>query len=312
MPLDPGLAGLLQFIEQAGHPPMHTGTADDARTGFLALTAAGLGPDGPAPVGAVEDVEIAGRRARVYRPDTDGPHPTVLFLHGGGWVIGDLETHDGACRRLCRDVDAVVVALDYRLAPEHPFPAAADDAVAAAAYLLEHLDDFGGDGRLAVAGDSAGGNLSAVVSQEVPGIAAQLLIYPATDAFGDYASREENAEGYFLDIPTMVWFLGHYVPTADSVAGHEHRLSPLHGRLAGLPPAVVVTAEFDPLRDEGEAYAEALRDAGVDVDVVRYDGMIHGFLDMGAFSPAAAAAVEDLHRRFRAALEQAEPARRSA
>ena len=214
----------------------------------------------------------------------------MALFHGGGFVIGDLDTHDNMARAICRDASAVVVSVDYRLAPEHPFPAGVEDAVAVTRALQGRLDELGGDGRLAVAGDSAGGNLSAVVAQQVPGLAAQFLIYPATDGGGDYPSRTENAEGYFLDVPTMLWFMDHYAPSDDD----DVRFSPLRAEsLEGLPPAVVVTAEFDPLRDEGEAYAAALEKAGVAVVCRRYDGMIHGFMDMGSFSPAAQAAVDD-------------------
>jgi acetyl esterase len=202
-------------------------------------------------------------------------------------------------RAICRDASAVVVSVDYRLAPEHPFPAGVEDAVAVTRALQGRLDELGGDGRLAVAGDSAGGNLSAVVAQQVPGLAAQFLIYPATDGGGEYASRTENAAGYFLDVPTMLWFMDHYAPTADDV-----RFSPLRAdTLTGLPPAVVVTAEFDPLRDEGEAYATALEKAGVDAVCRRYDGMIHGFMDMGSFSPSAQAAVDDAISLFAELLQ---------
>ena len=220
----------------------------------------------------------------------DGPFPTVAFFHGGGFVVGDLDTHDNMARAICRSAVAVVVSVDYRLAPEHPFPAAVDDAVAATQVIRERLADLGGDGRLAVAGDSAGGNLSAVVTQHVPGLAAQFLIYPATDAGGHYASRRDNAEGYFLDDPTMVWFTDHYAAEALD----DPRFSPLRrDALAGLPPAVVVTAELDPLRDEGLAYAAALEAAGVPVVRRCYDGMIHGFMDMAPYSEGARTAVDD-------------------
>jgi acetyl esterase len=231
-----------------------------------------------------------------------------MLFHGGGWVIGDIETHDNMARSLCRDCSAVVVSVDYRLAPEAPFPAAVDDALAATRWVGEHLSDFGGSDRLAVAGDSAGGNLAAVVTQQLrdtggPAIAAQLLVYPACDVTGEYPSRHENAEGYFLDLPTMAWFLNHYA--ADAAVHEDPRLSPLqHGDLAGLPPAVVVTAEYDPLRDEGEAYAKALAAAGVPVEVKRFDGMIHGFFDMGAFSPGAQAAVDEACAMFARVLAE--------
>ena len=269
-------------------------TPEEARASFRALAVGFRKPEDVVPVGSVEDTTVAGadgdRPARVYRPTGEGPFPTVALFHGGGFVIGDLDTHDNMARTLCRDVGAVVVSVDYRLAPEHPFPAGVEDCLAATRWLLERLDEYGGDGRLAVAGDSAGGNLAAVVSQHVPGLAAQFLVYPTTDGPGDYPSRDENGTGYFLDVPTMLWFSEHYASGNDYT---DPRLSPLRGSLEGLPPAVVVTAEFDPLRDEGEAYAAALAAAGVEVVSRRYDGMIHGFIDMGPFSAGARSAVAD-------------------
>ncbi|NRQ49269.1 alpha/beta hydrolase [Aeromicrobium stalagmiti] len=301
MPLDPGTAALLQLIADAGYPPMHAGTPESARKGFRALTADVVTPETRVPVGSVEDLTVAGRPARLYRPAGDGPFPTLVFFHGGGFVIGDLDTHDQTCRRLCSGADTVVLAVDYRLAPEAPYPAAADDALAATQWAADHLDELGGNDVLAVGGDSAGGNLSAVVAQTLRDrVTGQVLIYPATHMAGDYASRTENGEGYFLDTATMTWFVGHYLDSGVDLDDVGH--SPLLGDLVGLPPAVVVTAEFDPLRDEGEAYADALEAAGVRVDRTRYDGLVHGFIDMGFMSAAAAAAVDDLVARTRALL----------
>ena len=298
MPLDPQLAGMLQFMEQAGYPPMWQQSPADARRGFRAMTVDLVTDETRVPVGAVEDRTAAGRPVRVYRPEGDGPHPTLVFIHGGGFVIGDLDTHDQTCRRLCRAADAVVVSVDYRLAPEHPFPAAVEDCLAAVRWAHEHLAELGGSDVLAVGGDSAGGNLSAVCAQALPDLLdAQVLIYPATDGAGDHPSRQENGTGYFLDLPTMKWFTENYVGGSEAFDVTDVRLAPLQGDLAGQPRALVVTAELDPLRDEGEAYADRLAAAGVEVDRVRYDGLIHGFLDMGGFSGAAAAAVEDLVAR---------------
>jgi acetyl esterase len=299
--VDPQLAAFLQFIKDAGYPPVSEQTPEDARKGFVAMSAGAVQPDQVVQVGSVEDLTVPGaegdRPARLYRPATDGPHPTVVYLHGGGFVIGDLETHDQTCRRLCVDVDAVVLSVDYRLAPEHPFPAGVEDAVAATRWAAEQK--LGGDARLAVAGDSAGGNFAAVVAQAVPELlTAQLLIYPTTDPFGDYPSRQENESGYSLEVAEMLWFHEHYTGGAD-IAPDDPRFSPLRAEsLAGQPPAVVAVAEFDPLRDEGVAYAERLRADGVPVDLASYDGMIHGVVDMGAWSPAAAAATTDLNARF--------------
>ena len=293
MPVDPEIAGLLAIVE-AG-TPMHQQTPEAARASFRTLAVDFRKPEHVVPVGSTEDTTVQGGAgelpARVYRPEGEGPFPTVALFHGGGFVIGDLETHDNMARAICRGARAVVVSVEYRLAPEHPFPAAVEDCLAATRFLQDRLEALGGDGRLAVAGDSAGGNLAAVVAQQVPGLAAQFLIYPVTDGDGEHPSREENGSGYFLDLPTMAWFAGHYAPEGDYT---DPRLAPLRaGSLEGLPPAVVVTAELDPLRDEGEAYAEAMRDHGVRVEVRRFDAMIHGFMDMGAFSAGARSATEE-------------------
>jgi acetyl esterase len=305
VPVDPHIAAMLTMMEQAGLPPMYEGSPEAGRALYLQLTHGARTPEQLVPVAGTEDRTVPGAqgelRARVYRPEGQGPFPTVVFFHGGGWVIGDLDTHDNMARNVCRGSRAVVLAVDYRLAPEHPFPAAAEDAVAAARWVAQHLDELGGDDRLAVAGDSAGGNLAAVVAQQLTAdgtaLAGQFLIYPAVDAEGEYPSRMENAKGYFLEKNTMDWFYGHYAGAwADA---EDARLSPLHGAdLSVLPPAVIVTAEYDPLRDEGEAYGEALRGAGVRADVQRYDGMIHGFFDMGTVSPAARAAIDESCARF--------------
>ena len=301
MPLDPDLAGLLALI--AGGTPMTEQTPEQARTSFRTLTVDFRKPEDLVAVGSVEDGVVPGAAghlaARVYRPEGDGPFPTVAFFHGGGFVIGDLDTHDQLCRTICSRTSSVVVSLDYGLAPENPFPDGVDDSIAATRWIQAHLSEYGGDGRLAVAGDSAGGNLSAVVTQHVPGLTAQFLIYPATDGDnGDYPSREENGSGYFLDLPTMQWFMKHYAPTSSA----DPKFAPLQGSLEGLPPAVVVTAELDPLRDEGEAYAAALEKVGVHVVTRRCAGMIHGFMDMGSFSPAAKAATEEAVDLFAALL----------
>jgi acetyl esterase len=302
--VDPHIAPLLDLLATA--PPMHQGSPAEARAAFRKLAVDARQPEHVVPVASVDTIEIPGpagpMAARVYRPGEDGPVPTVVLFHGGGWVIGDLETHDNMARSICRDCSAVVVSVDYRLAPEAPFPAAVEDALAATRWASAHLAELGGDHRLAVVGDSAGGNLAAVVAQQLrdddgPRLVAQLLVYPATDVTGEHPSRLENAEGYFLDLPTMAWFMNHYAP--DHAVHTDPRVSPLrHEDLTGLPPAVVVTAGFDPLRDEGEAYAHALDAAGVPVEVRRFDSMIHGFFDMGGFSAGAQAAVDEACATF--------------
>jgi acetyl esterase len=306
MPLDPELATMLDFLAAAGAPPMWQESPAEARAGFRALCVDLRDPSLLPAMAQVEDRTVPGPAGelpvRIYRPISEQTAlPTVAFFHGGGWVIGDLDTHDLTCRTIAQEAEAVVVSVDYRLAPEHPFPAAAEDALAAARWIAEHLDQLGGNDILGVSGDSAGGNLSAVVSQQLrEQVRAQLLIYPATDVPGEYASRLDNAEGFFLDTATMAWFMEQYVPADTDLT--DPLLSPLHGDLAGLAPAVVVVAELDPLRDEGKAYAEALRAAGVPVTLRQFDSLIHGFIDMGRHSKAAQAAVTETCALFRELL----------
>ncbi len=302
MPLDPQIAGLLSMMESAGAPAISAGTPEQARAGFRMMTVGLRDPASLAPVRSVDQLTLPGGvPARRYRPEVDGVVPTVVFLHGGGFVIGDLDTHDDHCQLIAAEVGAVVLSVDYRLAPEHPWPAGLEDCVAATRWALAHVDELGGDAtRVAVAGDSAGGNLSAAVALELrgdggPALAAQLLLYPATD-FEDatvHPSREENAKGYLLTADDMAWFGEQYVP--EGADPRDPRLSVLAAPdLSGLPPAVVATAEYDPLRDEGEAYAAALCAAGVPVVARRYDGLIHGFFGLGPVSPAADAATREL------------------
>ncbi|MBS4753885.1 alpha/beta hydrolase [Nocardioides sp. zg-ZUI104] len=306
MPLHPELAPLLALID-AGIP-MHTLSPVEARASFRRLTVESRDPASLPEVASVEETTVAGGAgelpARIYRPvGEDAARATVVLLHGGGYVVGDLDTHEGMARALCAGLDAVVVSVDYRLAPEAPYPAAAQDAIAAVTDVRGRLGELGGSDVLGVAGDSAGGNLAAVASQHVDGIAAQLLVYPATDVLGEYPSRTENGSGFFLDTPTLGWFIDHYAPPGTDLA--EPTISPLRGKLDGLPPAVVVTAELDPLRDEGNAYAHALAEAGVTVDLVTYPGLIHGFFDMGAWSPACQQAIDDTIARFARLLSAA-------
>jgi len=247
--------------------------------------------DEPAPaLERVEDVRIAGPAgevpARVYAPRRGGaPLPIVAYFHGGGWVQGDLETHHGLCARLARHAGALVVAVDYRLAPEHKFPAAVDDCLAAYRWLRTRGRDLGGDaGRVAVAGDSAGGNLSAVVSQlaaagGTPVPTCQVLIYPAVDFSFETDSHRELADGHVIPRDRILWYAEQYL--RDDKDKADLRASPLRTpSLAGQPPALIVTAGFDPLRDEGRAYADRLRAAGVDVVYREYPGQIHAFVSL--------------------------------
>ena len=291
MPLDPDLAWVLEILN-AG-PALDAGTVHEARAHFRAGTVDLRDPATKADVRSVEDTTYPAseglRPARVYRPFVDGPVPTILFVHGGGFVIGDIDTHDDQARLLCAEIGAVVVSVDYRLAPEHPFPAAPLDAAAALRHVVATVDALGGDAtRIAVAGDSAGGNLSAgvalVARDEGLPLAAQLLLYPVTDMTEtEHPSRLENADGFFLTVDDMLWFSTQYA--ADPA---DHRASVLlHPDLSGVAPAVVATAECDPLRDEGEAYAAALQRAGVPVVARRCAGLIHGFFGLGHVNPAS-------------------------
>jgi len=286
-------------------PPVHTQDAASARAAVDALDR----PPGPE-VHQVMDRQIPGPAGplpvRVYRPGS-GTLPVIVYFHGGGWVICGLDSHDAGCRSLANATGAVVVSVDYRLAPEHPFPAAIEDCFAATAWVSGHSADLDIDpDRLAVMGDSAGGNLAAAVCLRArdaggPDIAFQVGVYPALAGDVAFPSQEENAEGYFLTQADMEWYWHHYVPEP---ADRRNPLAAplLASDLGGLPPSHIVTAEHDPLRDEGEAYANRLREAGVPSTNTRYGGMIHGFFNMGAVLPAAAQAFDDTAAILRRAL----------
>jgi acetyl esterase len=254
--------------------------------------------------------------ARTYRV-SDQKSPTVVFFHGGGWVAGDLETHDRQARLLAIETGAVVVSVDYRRPPETRFPGAFEDGFAAVCDIIERIGEFGGDlARVGVAGDSAGGNLAATVAIACRDagvkLAAQLLVYPVTDVAGNYAdatenarfpSRAENAEGYFLSRAVMEWFAGHYLD--DAKHGADWRVSPLRAKtLAGLAPAIVCTAWFDPLRDEGDAYATALQAAGVATRHYRGAGLIHGYFGLGEASETARHEAQRARADFKGLLER--------
>lgn len=304
MPLDPVARTLIDAMEQV-FPRVEDMEAADARA-----MAKEMPPtvDEPEAVAVVYDRTIPGPDGdvpvRVYRPVEGGdPLPVVVYFHGGGWVICDLDTHDGTCRALANGVDAVVVSVDYRLAPEHKFPAPAEDAYAATQWVAEHAADLGADAsRLAVAGDSAGGNLAAAVALMArdrggPAIAFQLLIYPVMDFSFDTVSYRDNAEGYFLHRASMEWYWRQYLD--DEATGANPYASPLRVDDArGLPPGMVLTAEFDPLRDEGDAYARRLAESGVDVTQLPYPGLIHGFMGFAGLVDAAARAQEEVCAAF--------------
>ncbi|MGH0038505.1 MAG: alpha/beta hydrolase [Myxococcota bacterium] len=313
MPLHPQIQALVDGM--AANPdakPTHELPPGEAREGYRAL-AAMLGP-GP-PVHRVEDRSLPGPAGpipiRVYRPGDGDQRGVLVFFHGGGFVIGDLDTHDRECRVLCNEADCVVVSVDYRLAPEHGFPAAHGDAFAALRWVGENAAALGADpGRIAVGGDSAGGNLSASVALRArdeggPALRLQLLVYPTVDGRRDPAvhpSIDENAAGPFLQKESLDYFLGHYLG-GDAASELDPRMSPLlAGSHAELPPALVVTAEFDPLRDEGEAYARALEAAGVPVTLRRYDGMAHVFFQLSPVVDAGRELLDECAAALRAAL----------
>jgi acetyl esterase len=252
--------------------------------------------------GAASDLD-----ARLYRPLEEDVLPLLVFFHGGGFVMGNLDTHDNLCRSLASQTAAVVVSVAYRLAPENHFPAAPLDCYAATCWLVEHAAELGVDGcRLALAGDSAGGNLALAVSRlaaqrQGPKISYQCLFYPVTDARCDSQSYEDFAEGYFLTGAMMYWFWQQYLQ--DTGQGDDPLASPLRDEtLADLPPTTLITAEFDPLRDEGEAFARRLQQAGVSVRVQRCEGMVHGFISMAPFVERAAHALSDAAADLRRAL----------
>jgi acetyl esterase len=297
MTVDPQIRALLD--RGAGVPATHTLPVDVARAQYEARI--GLMAQ-PAEIAAVRERTIDGPggplRLRFYSPQGAGPFPLLVFFHGSGFVLCSLDTHDGMCRNLCAGAGCVVASVDYRLAPEPKFPAGVEDCLCATRWAAAHAAEFGADpARIAVAGDSAGGNMAAVTALRVrdeggPPVSGQLLLYPVTDYHTPGTpSYEENAEGYGLTRDTMKWFWAHYL-SDPAEGGHPHA-SPLRADLSGLPPALVITAEYDPLRDEGERYADRLRAAGVPAARTRYDGVNHGFMFwVGVVDKAGAAMSE--------------------
>jgi acetyl esterase len=314
MPLDPNVKLMLDAMRAANMNPFEDNILAKTAGELRAALAANRVPAPEVPIARYEDRTFAGHDGapvpvRIFWPDTDpAPKPAVVFFHGGGWVIGGLDTHEGSARQLANATGAVVVFVDYRLAPEAQFPVPAEDCYAGLVWTVEQSAALGIDpNRIAVAGDSAGGNLAAVVAlmardRKGPALRHQLLIYPCTDMQPDrWPSMSENENGFFLTTDSMVWFYDQYAPeAADRTNPYA---SPIHATdLSGLPPAFVITAEFDPLRDEGEAYAARLAAAGVPCDVQRYDGMIHGFFGMSAMFEQARTANAVAAEKLKAAL----------
>ena len=299
MPLDPQARKMIEATAALNLPPTSQMTPAQARASVRERSAVLPREE----VASVRDHQLAVAggtiTVRVFTPRGTGPKPALVYFHGGGWVTGDIETHDGICRTLANAADCVVASVDYRCAPEHTFPTAAEDAYAALRWVAEHAETVGVDARrLAVCGDSAGGNLAAAVALMTrdrggPALAFQALVYPVTDCDFDRPSYKDNAEGYNLTSDSMRYYWDQYVPNpADRM--HPY-VSPIRAAsLAGIAPALVITAEYDPLRDEGEAYARALGAAGVPVTLTRYPGMIHAFFRFTNAVDAARAAVAEV------------------
>ena len=290
MALHPQTAAVLDFMKQLGTPPLHEVTPAEGRANYLAMRVPST-----VQLHEIRDFDAGGVRCRLYRSTDDNAAPLLIYYHGGGWVIGDLESHDDICRKLARDAKCSVIAVDYRLAPEHPAPASHEDCIAATKWIFANATSLAVDpARIAIGGDSAGGNLSAVVSMHA-GVKPvfQLLVYPATDMRMGQVSHRENAQGYLLTEDSMKWFIDHYLQ-GDDTKRNDPLYSPLLSDDATLkksPPTLVITAEYDPLRDEGEEYAARLNSVGVPTSVVRFRGQIHAFFGMSELLDDAAAAI---------------------
>lgn len=298
MPLDPEAQAVLDTLAAGPEVDPFSLPHTTIRAAFAAMATRDAGPE----VAHVESQSIEGPAGRIplriYTPEGARPKPGLVYFHGGGFVVCDLDSHDTTCRELANGADCVVVSVDYRLAPEAKFPAAPEDCYAATQWVARCVDQLGIDSsRLAVAGDSAGGNLATAVARMCrdrggPSLVHQLLVYPVTDHRFDTKSYRENGSGYFLTERMMRWFWHHYLEEESD--GANPLASPLRADdLEGLPPATVLTAEYDPLRDEGRAYAERLQAAGVETTFIDYPGVFHGFFGMGQQIPRARQAVAD-------------------
>lgn len=300
MILDPQIAGMIDKLD-GGFPPVETMSGAQARA---AIRSRFVAPAEPEPVGEVLDRSVPGPGGdipiRIYRPDAGDAGgtglPVLVFAHGGGFVFCDLDSHDGLCRAIANGVPTVVVAVDYRLAPEHRWPAAAEDVYTVTSWVAEHAAELGGDpGRIVVGGDSAGGNLAAVTALMArdrggPALAGQLLLYPVIAADFDTESYRLFGRGYYNPEPALRWYWDQYLP--DAAAREHPYASPLHADLQGLPPAILVLTGHDPLRDEALAYQRALADAGVPTTQCTYEGAVHGFMTMPMFDIAQRARAE--------------------
>ena len=308
--LDPEVRALLAMMAAQEAPPLESQDPIEARNSRMEGMKM-LGGD-PIPLGYVEDFSVPGPAGdvpvRVYASERGGIRPALIYFHGGGFVFGNLDTHDAVCRALAKESGAMVISVDYRLSPEHKFPAAVEDSHAVTMWVAANAERLGVDARrIAVGGDSAGGNLATVIAMRCrdaggPALASQVLLYPVTD-FSSFetASHQELGEGYFLTRAAMEWFCGHYLPSSD-LARHPEASPLLAPNLRALPPALVITAEFDPLRDEGEAYAKRLRQAGVPVTMNRYPGMIHGFVSMRGVLAGGRRAIQEAAQFIRSTV----------
>jgi acetyl esterase len=312
MALHPQCKAFLEIVASHGGPPLQQLPIAEARA-MPRLMIEFAGPEEA--VARVEDRQIPGPDQpvpiRIYRPVVSGTLPVLMYFHGGGFVICDLDSHDRLCRSLANASGCAVIAVDYRLAPEHKFPAAPEDAYAATRHVAEHADAFGIDAkRIAVGGDSAGANLATVVALMArdrggPALRFQLLIYPVTDFADESSSMREYAKDHFLTREQLDWFIAQYV--ASDADRYVPYASPLYARdVRGLPPAMMITAECDPLRDQGEAYARKLQMAGVPVELKRYEGMIHPFVSLGGVVDAGREAIAEAAAAVRAALDAPE------
>ena len=300
--LDPIVRQLLEAAEAEGNPPLESFSPEEARK--LAIESLKLAGGTMEPVHSIENLRIPGPDGeipiRIYTPDAPAPRPALVYFHGGGWVVCDLDTHEVVCTAMARRAGAVVVAVDYRLAPEHKFPAAVTDSYAATAWVASNAEKLGIDPkRISVGGDSAGGNLAAVVSlksrdEDGPAIAFQVMVYPVTDLSSyDTPSYREFGENHYLTKSEMEWFRGHYLRSMED-ARDPHASPLLALDLSELPPALIITAECDPLRDEGQAYAKRLEYDGVPVTYTCYAGMIHPFFSLSGAIPQAFDAIQQV------------------